>query len=183
MKSLTNEEYLALCQKLVDQQYDNAIDDYDVEKMEWIPAEPEIKHHIQQNVNGMIDLTHVKSSEIQKQIQLCTNFKVGKFKFRLNRYFDFLRNGTSTMSVQPPKNGEKYTMKFSMEVWEEKDRTPNGMPCKIDFPIALAKDNRFTGRPWLKHFTGNGSGRDLTIETVVEIVRWMQAVKKLTAFL
>jgi len=34
MSSLTNKEYLELCQKLVDQQYDDAIDDYDVSKME-----------------------------------------------------------------------------------------------------------------------------------------------------
>lgn len=167
MKSLTDQEYIELCQKLVDQQYDDAIEDYDINKMEWIPAEPEVKKQLQANVNGMIDLTTVRSSEIKKQIQLCTNFKVGKFKLRLSRYFE---------------QNDQATPKYTVEVWEEKDRTPNGMPCRIDFPIDLAKDKRFAGRPWLKHFRGS-YGRDVPLDTVVEIMRWMQAIKKLIAFL
>src|SRR5271154_2311042 len=120
MSTLTNEEYLALCQKLIDQQYDDAVDDYDVSKMEWIPADSDIKEKmVQANTNGMIDLTNVKAAEIKKQIILCTNLKVGKFKIRVSRYNQI-----------PSQTGAQMTLTF--EVWEERNRTPNGMPCQID---------------------------------------------------
>lgn len=171
MSTLTNEEYLALCQKLADQQYDDAVDDYDISKMEWIPAESETREKLlRANTVGMIDLTTVRSSEIKKQILLCTNLKVGKFKMRTSRTFDGLTEPTIE------------NLTFSLEIWEEKNRTPNGMPCQMDFPMAPGKDTRFKGRPWLKYFNGSNASK-VPYDTVVEIVRWMQAVKKLTAFL
>ena len=172
MKSLTNEEYLALCQKLVEEQYDHAIDDYDIEKMEWIPAESEAKKKmVQANTNGIIDLTNVKSSEIKKQLLLCTNFRIGTFKVRIDRYQEL-----------PIDNNAVMTM--SLTVWEEKKTTPSGLPCKMDQAANIEKDNSFTNRPWLKYFKGYGnSAHHVPIDTVADIFRWMQAVKKLSAFL
>lgn len=170
MSSFTKQEYLDLIQKLVDQQYDDAIDDYDIDQMEWIPSEPEIKEKvIKANTNGLIDLTNVKSSKIKEQLVLCTNLKVGPFKIRIGRY-----NGV------PSQQGANICL--DLEVWEERTKTPNGMPCRVDFPLIFHKDTRFDTRPWLKYFSGNMGG-NVPMDTVVEIVRWMQAVKKLTAFL
>lgn len=173
MSELTNEEYLALCQKLADQQYDDdALDDIDISKMEWMSGGSEsIKEKMARaSTTGCIDLTTVRSSEIKKQILLCTNLKIGKFKMRTSRTFEGL--------IEPTIEN----LTFSIEVWEEKNRTPNGMPCQMDFPMAPSKDTRFKGRPWLKYFNGSSASK-VPYDTVVEIVRWMQAVKKLTAFL
>jgi hypothetical protein len=171
MKSLTDQEYLELIQKMVDQQYDNAIDEYDIEKMEWIPSEPEIKKKIHRaNTAGMIDLTNVKSTKIKEELLKCTNLKVGPFKVRIKRY-----NGA------PSQQGIQMTV--DMEVWEERTQTPSGHPCRIDYPMVFYKDTRFKGRPWLKYFNQGNFGSNVPIDTAVEILRWMQAIKKLTAFL
>lgn len=170
MKSLTDQEYMELCQKLVDQQYSDAVDDYDIEKMEWIPAESEAKEKmLKVNHSGMIDLTHVKSSKIKEEIFKCGNLKVGDFKIIISHY-----------SGVPSQEGAKLCC--NLRVMGHQSQTMNGMPCNMDSTVNLSKDSRFKGRPWLKYF--NGSYADnVPIDTVVEIIRWMQAVKKMTAFL
>ncbi len=169
MKSLTDQEYLELLQKIVDQQYDEAIDDYDIDKMEWVPSESEIKKKIESlNHHGMIDLTNVKSSKIKEEIKKCANLRVGAFKIALT-------------AVHP--NPVKGDVGYDLEVREEKTKTPSGMPCRIDYRVDLSKDSRFKGRPWLKYFNSGGCGDNVPIDTVTDIVRWMQAVKKLSAFL
>lgn len=170
-KSLTDQEYLDLIQKLVDSQYDEAIEDYDIDKMEWIPAEAEIKAKIPKlNNRGMIDLTNVKSSKLKEEILKCGNLRVGNFKVVLTHYHQV-----------PSHTGAQFCV--DLEVREEKTKTPSGQDCRVDFRADLLKDSRFKGRPWLKYFTSGSCGSNIPIDTVVEIVRWMQAVKKLSAFL
>ncbi len=169
MKSLTDQEYLELLQTIVDQQYDDAIDDYDIDKMEWVPAESEIRKKIESlNHHGMIDLTNVKSSKIKEEIRKCANLRVGNFKIMLTH-------------IHPdPIKGD---IGYDLNIKEERNKTPSGMPCRIDYRMDICKDSRFKGRPWLKYFKGEGYANNVPIDIVVEIVRWMQAVKKLSAFL
>ena len=169
MKSFTNEAYLALCQKLLEEQYDEALDDYNIEEMEWMPSESEGKKKREKaNTSGMIDLTEVKSNTIKPQLFKCTNLKVGLFKLRIGHCND----------DEPDDKAA-----FSIEAWEERHKTPNGMPCKIDFPMIFAKDSRFRDRPWLKHFGSGSIAYRVPADTLVEIIRWLQVVKKLSAFL
>jgi hypothetical protein len=172
MSSFTNQEYLELCQRLVDQQYEDLVDETPAIDNEWIPAEPEFKwkKKFKPNVNGSIDMTDTKSNLIRDLLWKCTNIKVGNFKIRISSY-----------TGEPGQHGALVSMR--LEVWEERHKTPNGHPCKIDFPVNWTKDTRFTGRPWLKYFTNGYSGGTIPIDTVVDIIRWMQAIKKLTAFL
>lgn len=174
MKSLTDAEYLELCLKLVDEQYDDAIDEYDISKMEWMPAEPEIKSRIpEQNTWGTMDLTNVLSTKLKEEILKFSNLKVGTFKIKISRY-----NGV------PSQEGAKLCM--DLEVKEAKTHTPNGVPCGpggVEYAIDLYKDTRFKNRPWLKYFNNSGHAHNVPVDTVVEIVRWLQALKKLTAFL
>jgi hypothetical protein len=170
MSELTNEEYLALCQKLVDQQYNDAVDDYDISKMEWIPAESEAKEKmLKVNHSGMIDLTHVRSTKIKEEIFKCGNLKIGDFKIIISHF-----------SGIPSQEGSNLCC--NLRIMTHQSRTMNGMPCNMDFDANLKKDSRFNGRPWLKYF-GNGYGDNIPIDTLVEIVRWLQAIKKMTAFL
>jgi hypothetical protein len=170
MSYLTKKEYLDLIQTFVDQQYDDLEGGHEVVEMEWIPSEPAAKEKIKEaSVNGTIDLTNVKSGKIKSELFKCTNLKIGKFKLRLNRYF-----------TAPSKDGESVCI--SLEAFEERHKTPNGHPCKMDFPMLFAKDSRFENRPWLKYFNKNHA-TNVPIDIVVEIVRWMQAVQRMTAFL
>jgi hypothetical protein len=171
MSPISKNDYLKLLQEYVDQQYDDAIDDYNIEEMEWM-NEPEIKMKvIQANSNGTIDLTEVKADKIKDELFKCTNLKIGTFKIRINRYHGL-----------PSNDGSLIVM--NLEVWEEKKHTPNGHPCKIDFPLIFHKDTRFIGRNWVtKYFDKKSVAYNVPVETVIEIVRWMQAVTKLSAFL
>ena len=169
MKSFTNEEYLALCNKLLDEQYDEALDDYDVSRMEWMPDTVVAKKKREKaNSNGVIDLTNAKSNTIKPQLFKCINLKVGLFKLRIR---------TSDDSLDDDK------MLFSVEVWEERHKTPNGMPCKVDYAMDFFKDSRFKDRPWLKYFKSGSYANGMPVDTLVEVIRWMQVVKKLSAFL
>jgi hypothetical protein len=171
MSPISKDDYLRLLQEYVDQQYDDAIDNYNIEEMEWM-NEPEIKMKvIQANSNGTIDLTDVKADKIKDELFKCTNLKVGNFKIRINRYHGL-----------PSEDGSRIVM--NLEVWEEKKQTPNGHPCKIDFPLIFHKDTRFAGRAWvIKYFDKKNVAYNVPVETVIEIVRWMQACQKLSAFL
>lgn len=169
MSSFTNQEYLELCRALAEAQYDSTEEEELVE-MEWIPSEPPAKKRFAPNTNGTIDMTDTRSNLIRNLLWKCTNIKVGNFKIKINSY-----------TGEPGQHGALVSMRLS--VWEEKHKTPNGHPCRMDFPVNWAKDNRFTGRPWLKYFTGGYENGTIPIDTVVDIIRWMQAIKKLTAFL
>jgi hypothetical protein len=171
MSSSKDIDYLDLIQKLVDQQYDDAIDDYDISRMEWIPSEPEIKKKIHQaSSSGMIDLTNVKSNKIKDELLKCTNLRVGPFKVRIKRY-----------NSVPSQKGAQMTV--DIEVWEERTKTPSGNPCRIDYPMIFSNDSRFSNRPWLKYFDRGNFGTNVPIDIAVEIMRWMQGIHKLTAFL
>jgi hypothetical protein len=174
MKSLTDKEYMELCLKLVEEQYDDAIDDYDIDKMEWIPSEPEIKKNIPKpDTWATIDLTNVLSTKIKEEILKCTNIRVGSFKVRIARY-----NGV------PSQEGSKLCA--DLEIKEIRTKTPSGAPCGpsgVEYSADVLKDSRFKGRPWLKYFKDGSYAHNVPIDTVVEIIRWLQALKKLTAFL
>jgi hypothetical protein len=168
MSSFTNKEYLELCRALAEAQYDSTEEDEPVE-VEYFPYEPPAKKRFKPNTQGVVDLTNTKSNQIKELLWKCTNLKVGNFKIKISHY-----------TGEPGQNGPMVSMRLS--VWEEKHKTPNGHPCRMDFPVIWSKDTRFTGRPWLKYFTGS-SYQAIPIETVVDIIRWFQIVNKLPAFL
>lgn len=170
MKSFTDQEYIELCLKLVDQQYDNITDDYHIEDTEWIPAESVAKEKmVKANRNGMMDLTHVKSDKIKEEIFKCGNLKVGDFKIIISHY-----------SGVPSQEGAQLCC--GLQLIGHQNQTMNGMPCNMDRAVNLKLDNRFNGRPWLKYFN-ESHANNVPIDTVVDIVRWLQAIKKLTCFL
>lgn len=167
MSYFNNQEYLKLIESLLDQQYDEATDDYDVEKMEWIPSEPEIKIH-QYSTSGQIDLTNVKSSKIKDELLKCVNLKVGNFKIRISRY-----NGS------PHQEGVQITL--NMKVWEEHYEKSNG--SRMDRAVKFDTDSRFSNRPWLTYFNKTNYLYGVPLDTAVDIIRWLQAIGKMTAFI
>jgi len=164
------QEYLKYLQYLTDQQYDYS-DEPEEEKIPddaWIWADPPEKEKMKNIIfNGVIDATNLRKSEIKKAIGQSKNIKVGNFTIRL---VDFYGRG-------PLDKGT-----LSLRIYEKRTQTPTGQPCNMDYDAELHKDDRFNGRPWLSYFEGS-YGREIPIDTIVDIVKWMQVIKKLTAFL
>jgi hypothetical protein len=53
------------------------------------------------------------------------------------------------------------------------------MSYKMDF----FRDNRFSNCPWLSYFNSSGRAHDIPADTVVNIIKHMQMIQRLTAFL
>jgi len=72
---------------------------------------------------------------------------------------------------------------MDITVYQEKYRTPSGAPCKMSYKMDFSQDDRFSNRPWITYFNTQGRAHNIPVETVVEIVRWLQALKRMNAFL
>jgi len=172
MSSFTKEEYIALLQKIADSQYEDPEPDLTVE-MEWIPSEPEIKKKMHLvNKDGSVDLTAAKKEKV-KEILLnykYANLQIGDFLIRITKYHG-----------EPGQKGALITL--DVAVYQYSYRTLSGAPCKMLNKLNLSKDVRFTNRPWLSYFASWGDiGYNIPIDVMVDIIRWCQAVKKLSAF-
>jgi hypothetical protein len=169
-KTFTEEEYLDLVTRLAEQQY-GSLDDIVVGDAEWMPSEAPIKEKMFRAKNeGTIDLTKIKKDQIKDLLFKHNNIKIYDFLIRITFYHG-----------EPGKDGANLTVDVSL--YNEIHKTPlSGAPCKMTVPFSITKDNRFTKRPWLSYFV-NSHGKNIPADTLVEIIRWMQVVKKLPAFL
>lgn len=174
---ISKEEYQKILEEIYNEQYNDEPETDLIPDDSWIPAESSAKEAMLRatnNKHGIIDVTKFRKEKIQDALYKCMNIQVGGFLIRIDSY-----NG------EPGKLSKGATLSLDIEVWEKRFKTPSGNPCNMDFRMDWSKDNRFFGRPWLKHF-GNGnssSAHDVPVETVIEIVRWMQALKRMNAFL
>lgn len=160
MKSFNQQEYLALVQQLTDLQYQD--DEPEAIATEWIPSTSPLKEKVLGSIsNKIIDLTDIKSVDIKNLISQSTRFKIGLYTLQIKI------NASS-------KSG-------SISIWEEKSKTPNGMPCKVDYPLAIKRDTRFANCQWSKHFGGH-CAYNVPVDVIVEIIRWLQVSLKISAF-
>lgn len=166
MSNFTKQEYLELCQRLLDEQYSSDDESDDTSAIAWIPAESEIKNKMTavRNAQGFIDLTKMKKEKIKEAIQKCDNFRVHDFTIRINHYND-------------------KSDSFSITLYEDKTKTPSGNPCKMTYPVLIEKDSRFNGRSWITYFKGSKYGGNIPTDTLIEIIRFLQIIKKLSAFI
>lgn len=104
------------------------------------------------------DLTNVKSSEIADKIMKNKYFKIENFSLSLE---NIAQNSLA-----------EHIFLYNLKIWEKID----GINYQIKF------DKRFSACDWAKNFTYKGAEK-LKLDTVVEIVRWLQSVEKLKAFL
>jgi len=176
MTSISKEEYLKLLEELTDQQYDSDEDEpLNPPDEAWIWADPPAKEKIRiHNHHGVVDVTKCRKDSIQEALYKCMNIKVGDFLIKIERYHGY-----------PDKFGKGVDLTMDIEVWEKKYKTPSGNPCNMDFRMDWSKDNRFFGRKWLQWFDNgiSSSAQNVPVDTVVDIIRWMQAIKKMGAFL
>jgi hypothetical protein len=174
-------DYLKLLQDLEGSDSDyQEDDDVSVPDESWIWGESPLKEKMLGPRNGAIDVTKYKKESIKEALYKSTNLQVGDFTLKIERY-----NGRPGRfeSIKPIQ----IDLSMNIAIWERKYKTPTGNPCKMDYRLDLHKDNRFVNKPWLTFFANSGLGTgkavDVPVDTVVDIIRWLQALKRLTAFL
>lgn len=168
--SLTSKEFFDLVNRLVDQQYDSDTEN-DEPSFEdaWMPAEPEAKQKLKlKESNGVIDLTNVKKDKIKDLIAKSNSIKVGDFLIKITKSEYYETNMSD--------------LKVDMCIYEEKHRTETGRPCKLLFKLDSIKDTKFSQCSWNSYFNQFKHGKNIPLNTIIDIIRWLQAVKKLTAF-
>jgi len=167
---VTKEEYLRLIEEAIHQE-----EDYleDIDCKAWIPAEPAIKKKIPERF-GSIDATKLKREAIKKVIAHCPCITVSKFLIMLSTC-----EGNNDISSIDDANKQLY---YSIRIFETKYHTPSGRPCNMQYKVYLSKDIRFENRPWLKFFLGS-TALKVPEETLLDIIRWLQAITKLSSFL
>jgi hypothetical protein len=128
--------------------------------------------HFKPPSESIIDLTNCKKDDIQELLFKSTKFKIGKFTLTINKYYGIPGDAESSLALD-------------IRLMEHRIKTPNGSPCNMDFDIDIMKDSRFKNRAWLSYFNTKGRSYGIGIPTdvVVDIVRWLQAITKLCAFL
>lgn len=162
--TITKEEYL----KLIEEVYKES-DCFDeqpkIDDIVWMPSESPIKRKIPIRY-GSIDATNLKRDDIKKAILNRQQITVGNFLI-------FIKNEENNL--------------LDICIYETKYKTNTGRPCKMQCKINFLKDSRFEKRPWIHHFIKNNynlkSASDITKETLEEIIRWLQAITKLPAFI
>jgi hypothetical protein len=176
MTSFSHKDYLRLLEELTDQQYDD--DSYDIiseiPEESWMPEVSSAKEKMLRslNANKTINITNFKKDQIQDALYQNTNIQVDNFLIKIQRY-----NG------YPDKTNQITNLTMDISVYEKQFKTMSGFPCNMDLDLNIHKDNRFIGRTWLSLFNSYNGARNIPASTVVEIVRWMQALKRMTAFL
>jgi hypothetical protein len=159
---MTQEEYLELINSLES--------GYEESEIYWIPAESDAKSIMLKkeaaNKHLTLDILNYTGEEIKEQLTKNIYFIVGNFKVKIKNYSC---NLTSELLI-------------SLELREEKLKTPNCFPCKVDYPIRVAKDSRFKNCSWCKYFI-EYMGNNLTEDKVVEILRYLQFTTKHSSFI
>lgn len=166
MSTINKQEYLKLIKQLLEEQYDDK--DPSEEENHWIPAESPLKDRIPLSVqSGTVDLTNAKKDRIRSSLFTFRIFKVDNFMVKTER------RQTATVPI---------TFTYDIEIFEERFKTPSGNPCRMTYHLDVVKDSRFSQCPWITQF-GGCSARSVSTETFVDIIRWMQALNRLTCFL
>jgi len=160
MKHFTKEEYIELLEYLTNHQYDLEEPEKLEEKIDCTPIEPRVKKKLLSNHN-LIDLTMVRREKLKDLILDHKNIIVGPFK----------------ISITCPRRQLTDTTVFSISIWEEEKGS------KIIRKVDVQSDDRFGKREWKKYFSKFKTGNNIPEDDLVDIVRWLQAIHKLTAFL
>lgn len=162
MRNITEQEYFELCERLADQYYDD-IEPEVLPEESWIPSESEATLKLKKMLpgrDGVIDLTDASKSQVFNRLHDNSNFKIGNFLLRIIKY------------KGEPLEG----ITLDIVIYEERK--------KISVKIDPTKDDRFQTRSWANYFKSVlKTGKDIPINVLPDIVKWLQVAQKLKAFL
>lgn len=166
---MTKDEYLALVTKFVDEQYGKEID-----PIEDHPTFDTIKHgkdRIVLNSNTVINATNFKKEEIKDAILRAANLRVDNFLIKVIKH-----NYNSE-----DENG--IPVSYNLSIFEESPYVYLNRPSKKITKIVPSKDSRMDTRPWAQYFGTSDQASYMTLDSFLDMIRWLQAMSKLGAFL
>lgn len=172
MSTFSKEDYLKMLEEIANQQYSEPKEPaVDVPGDSWIWGESPLKEKLKMaNLHSTTDATNLHRDQIKTAIKKTRNLKVGHWSIKIKGFY----------------HSDKLDNDFMhLDIYERRTKTPSGQQCNMDYRADLATDNRFTNCSWISYFstTSPGLAQNVPIDTVVNIVKWMQALKKLTVFL
>lgn len=173
MSNFSKEDYLKMLEAMANQQYDEPEESVvnDVPDNAWIWGSSPLKEKLMfAKLHSTTDATNLHRDQIKKAVQNTRNIQVGHFSIKIKGYYQSEKLGNDFMHI---------------DVYERRSKTASGMPCNMDYKAELVDDKRFANRPWLTYFSKDspGTAKNVPIDTVVDIIKWLQALKKLTVFL
>lgn len=170
--TISKEDYIKLLESIVKEQYGDNSEDEDIEFVPFT-EEIEIKERFQPpNPNTFIDLTNLKKDRIIPSIMKFSNLRICKFLIKITDY-----NTGEILNTGTPKW-------VSFTLYEEQLKKHIGNVNNMWVQIRPQEDDRFENRPWLSYFYKNSwTAKDMPLETVMDVVRWIRAIDKMKAFL
>lgn len=174
MTFISKEDYWKLIQS-AESGDDDLDEDYHFPETSWIPADSPAKLKMEQARKaggyGTADVLNYKREELREILYSTTNLRVGEFTVRVEEYHG-----------RPNKNSST-DLTMDILVWQEKFQTPSGAPCKMSYKMDFFRDNRFLNRPWLSYFNSSGHAHDIPADTVIEVIKYLQVIQRLNAFM
>ena len=172
MSTFSKEDYLKMLEDIANQQYQEPEEPVeDVPADSWIWSVSPVKEKLMTaKLHSTSDATNLHRDQIKKAIKNTRNIQCGPFSIKIKGYYQ----------------SEKLDNDFMhLDVYERRTKTPTGQKCNMDYRADLTSDKRFADRPWIIYFSKDNPGiaKNVPIDTVVDIIKWMQALKKLTVFL
>lgn len=162
--TLSKEEYIALVAKLVNQQYGERFDDDNDEQGE-VSGTPDIPNR--PNPNTIVDVTNYKRNDIEPALLMSANLRVNNFIIKIYHY------GSTNDGYQC----------FGLRLYEEAPFVHLNRPCTKTTKIKPDQDNRFDSRSWTNYFNGRDYATEMPLLELMDMIRWLQAVSKMVAFL
>lgn len=183
MSFISKDDYLKLLESVQQEDFDQ-IDHLDPPDTAWIPARSSAHDMLEKararQSYGILDIVEYKREQIQEALYECINLQVGEFIIHVEEYHGRPAKLSKAKNTSPSPASE---LTMDIVVYQERLTTPSGIPCKMQYMMDFFQDNRFTNQAWLSHFTHKGRARNIPVETVVDMIRWLQALNRMNAFL
>lgn len=122
------------------------------------------------NYTGVTDVTNLKKDKILSAIRSGTNIMIGSFTMKIIAHV-ITKNKSSITNLD-------------IHIYESISRTYSGVSCKIDNSFDILSDNRFSNKLWLKYFNPKGKGKGINVpeDVIVNIIIYLKAIQKFSAF-
>lgn len=171
---MTDKEYYELIKKFFDQQYTQGEESVSDEFLgSWTPADSAGKEKLEKlklkESPGICDLTKVKKDKMMDLIVKSSGMRIGFFIAKIVKSEYYSKDMKDLM--------------LDLTLYEEKNKTTSGKPGALLNKIDPIKDYRFSKCAWVSYWNNLTIGKNIPIETVLDICRWLQGIRKLTAFI
>ena len=133
----------------------------------WTYSEPPEKTKIINKLEH-IDATNLKINDIKSKINKYNQISIGNFLIHIKQH-EYCEINKLNL--------------YSFYIYENIFTLPSGRSCNVLTKIDTLKDIRFKARPWLTYFKRDRMAYQVPENTLIDIIRWLQAICKLLAFI